>query len=112
MVNVATALLGQIKRRIDYIHMPVPKDRTDREYFKQLQQLNLGRTELVLGLAHYDDLKGTETRIQTAGEFVQSFGVSTECGLGRTPPEQLENIWSILADVSEPTKDAQDLASR
>ena len=102
MVNVANALLEQIKRQVDYIHMPVPQDRTDREYFEPLQQLNLGRTELVLGLAHYNDLEGTVARIWTAGEFVQSFAVSTECGLGRTPPEQLENIWSILANVSQP----------
>ena len=92
MVNVANALLGQCKRHIDYIHMPVPQDRADREYFAPLKQLNLGATELVLGLAHYDDLKGTENRIQTAGEFVPSFGISTECGDGK---DATGAVWGI-----------------
>ena len=82
--------------------MPVPKDRVDRGYFEPLHQLQIGQTELILGLVHYNDLEGTKTRINTAGEFVRSFGVSTECGMGRTPPEQLENILSIHAAVSDP----------
>lgn len=82
--------------------MPVPKDRTDPEYFKPLTKLvpDLGVTELVLGLVHYDDLEGTKKRISTAGEFVESFGIATECGMGRTPKEQLDDILSISAAVS------------
>ena len=74
--------------------------RLDKEYFEPLQQLKLGTTKLILGLAHYDDLDGTKTRIRSACEFVHSFGVSTECGMGRTPTEQPDSIFSILADVS------------
>ena len=102
MVKVANALVANSKRRIDYIHMPVPQDRIDREYFEPLQQLQIGQTELILGLVHYNDLEGTRTRISTAAEFVRSFAVSTECGMGRTPPEQLGNIFSIHAAVSDP----------
>jgi hypothetical protein len=55
-------------------------------------------------VVHYDDEEGTKARIQAAGKFVKSFSVSTECGMGRTPPEQLENILHTLATVSSPTK--------
>ncbi len=103
MVDLSNELLEKSKRPINYIHMPVPKDRADNEFFEALQHLSQG-TELILGLAHYDDLDGTKTRIETASKSVKSFSVSTECGMGRTPPEQLENILSILATVSTPTK--------
>jgi hypothetical protein len=84
--------------------MPVPKDRTDGQYFKPLQHLKLHGTELVLGLVHNNDLDGTKSRIQAAVQSVDSFSIATECGMGRTPPERLENILSILADLSIPIK--------
>jgi hypothetical protein len=108
MVNVANALLAKCKRRVDYIHMPVPKDRGDREYFEPLLGLtpNLGKTGLILGLVHYDDLSGTQARIRSAGEIVKTFGVATECGMGRTPPEHLDSIFSILATVTDQENEA------
>lgn len=58
--------------------------------------------ELYLGLVHYDDLKGTKIRIQEASKLAPVFGVATECGLGRTPTEQVEGIMELMAEVSEP----------
>ena len=86
--------------------MPVPKSRTDKEYFEPLRDLSssLGDTELVLGLVHFDDLEGTKARIAAAGNVVKAFGIATECGLGRTPPEQLDNIFDISVAVSQPLK--------
>jgi hypothetical protein len=103
MVDLSNALSERCKRPIDFIHMPVPKDRKDIGYYEPLQHLRQG-LELVLGVVHYDDEEGTKARIQAAGKFVKSFSVSTECGMGRTPPEQLENILHTLATVSSPTK--------
>ena len=104
MVDLMNTVSERCKRPINYIHMPVPKDRTDREYFEALPQLKSHDTELVLGLVHYDDLDGTKSRIQAAGHFVNSFSIATECGMGRTPPEQLENILGIFSTLSTPTK--------
>jgi hypothetical protein len=104
MADLSNALLERCKRPINYIHMPVPKDRTDVQYFEPLQHLKPHATELVLGLVHNNDLDGTKLRIQAAGQSVDSFSIATECGMGRTPAEQLENILGILAAVSTPTK--------
>lgn len=90
------------KRSIDWAHMPVPKDRKDDAYFEPLKQLDgkIGDTELYLGVVHHGDEEGTKERIHTAGKFVSKFGVATECGLGRTPAGQVENIYEISNKVS------------
>src|SRR5262249_22643067 len=36
MVEMANNVRGAVRRRIDFLHMPVPKDRTDHAYFKPL----------------------------------------------------------------------------
>ncbi|MCJ1245461.1 hypothetical protein MMC30_002665 [Trapelia coarctata] len=87
-----------------YIHMPVPKDRTDEAYFKPLENLNLGDAKLFLGLVHPNDKEGTEKRIQAAGTaYSKEFGVATECGMGRFPQEELGSILDICASVTKPS---------
>ena len=103
MITLVNAIFDRCQRRVDYLHLPVPKARTDEQYFSAIEQLKLGDTELILGLVHYDDLDGTKARIAAASKYVTSFAVATECGLGRTPLEQLDNIFSILSAVSTPT---------
>ncbi|KAG9649263.1 hypothetical protein KCU95_g5911, partial [Aureobasidium melanogenum] len=103
MVDMAKELLGQTKRRVDYIHMPVPKDRDDVAYFASLKGLQAvrGDTDIYLGLVHTDDLEGTQRRIKAALEVLNGFGVATECGWGRTSPEEIDSIVHILNAVSE-----------
>ena len=56
MVDVANRLTADIKRTIQLIHMPVPRDRSDDAYFAPLKRLQLKpETELCLGLVHYTD---------------------------------------------------------
>ena len=65
--------------------MPVPKDRTDVAYVKPLADLRgYGDTLLYLGLIHRGDQAGDRARIDAARSIVTSFGVSSECGWGRT----------------------------
>lgn len=105
LVDVATGVLGRCKRKVDFIHMPVPKDRTDEEYFEPLRGLlpyvNQGH-ELCLGLVHPDGLEGTKQRIRAAGKFVPAFSVSSECGLGRKSKEALQSVLEIASAVAEP----------
>jgi hypothetical protein len=102
LVEVANALHSEIRRPIQWIHMPVPKGRKDLAYFAPLKQLQWDVPELYLGLVHADDEEGTRQRIVTAQRVVQGFGVATECGLGRTPPEQFDSIMEIAKAVSMP----------
>lgn len=83
--------------------MPVPKDRNDAAYFAPLEELKLqDNTQLFLGLIHHADEDGTRRRVEAAEKVVKKFGVATECGMGRTPPEELESILKICAAVSAP----------
>ena len=78
---------------LDFIHMPVPQDRTDREYFLPLEGLRLpDEADLILGLIHHDDAAGDRARIDAARDFVDSFGVASECGWGRTDPARVPGL--------------------
>ncbi|KOC16495.1 hypothetical protein AFLA70_261g001571 [Aspergillus flavus AF70] len=81
--------------------MPVPKDRDDSAYFEALSQLDVGGdVELYLGLVHANDTEGTRRRIRTAQSVVRRFGVTTECGMGRTPTDELNSILQISRDLT------------
>lgn len=60
------------------------------------------KTRLYLGLVHANDLAGTQRRIEAATKVVGDFGVATECGLGRTPQDEIDSILEIMRDVSAP----------
>ena len=73
--------------------IPVPKARTDAKYFEPLSSLNKPEsTEVMLGLIHFDDAKGDAARITTASRFLNSFGVASECGWGRTDPSRVDGL--------------------
>jgi hypothetical protein len=102
MVRVANKLSRQAGRSIQWIHMPVPRGRLDDAYYAPLKDLRLRtETELYLGLVHYTDgTAGTRKRIQVAKKFVQSFGIATECGLGRRAAETMPQLLRIHAEAA------------
>ncbi len=97
MVALANALATKITRKIDLIHMPVPRDRMDEAYFQPLRDLKISPdTDLYLGLIHYTDgLKGTSARIDVARRFVKRFGIATECGFGRRDPKTIPALLKL-----------------
>jgi hypothetical protein len=102
MVDLANRLFARTKRAISWIHMPVPRERDDEGYFVPLKRLRLPRqTEFYLGLVHMTDgLEGSRKRVATASKFVRAFGVATECGLGRRPPESIPDVLAMHRDVA------------
>ena len=93
LVEIGNGVSAALARRLDFLHVPVPKDRTDRGYFQPLRELNLpAGAELILGLIHFDDEDGDAARIAAAREFMPSFGVASECGWGRTDPERVPGL--------------------
>jgi hypothetical protein len=93
MVGMANAVRQALGRRMDFLHMPVPKDRTDAAYFKPLSALTgFEDTTLYLGLIHHDDRAGDRARIQAARAVVARFGVASECGWGRTDPQRVPGL--------------------
>jgi hypothetical protein len=107
LVAIANGLAAGVRRPLHWVHMPVPRDRDDDEYFAPLRDLRLERdTELYLGLVHYTDgVEGTERRIDAARRVIRDFGVATECGMGRRPEHQdIAQLLRIHRDVSDPVR--------
>lgn len=104
LVEVANALAARVARPIQWIHMPVPRDRDDDAYFAPLDYLALHpETELYLGLIHMTGgVEAASRRIAAAGRHAASFGVATECGFGRRPAETVRDLMQIHADVTAP----------
>ena len=93
LVEIANGISANLERRPDFIHMPVPQDRSDEDYYRPLEDLRASDdTEIILGLIHHDDASGDRARGDTARRFLPSFGVATECGWGRTDPERVPGL--------------------
>ena len=102
MVDFTNELVAAIKHPIAWIHMPVPRERDDVAYFSPLKGLKLDpRTELYLGLVHRTDgLAGARRRLAAAKQVVTDFGVATECGFGRRPPETVPDLIELHREVA------------
>ena len=104
LVEVANSIHEKITpvRPITYIHMPVPKDRKDKDYFKPLKDLRLPATKLFLGVVYPNDEVGTKERLAAAQAFYPKIdGISTECGMGRASPGEVASILDICASIVE-----------
>jgi hypothetical protein len=104
MVEVANAVAAGLTRPLQWLHLPVPRDRTDDAYYAPLRALRLHpQTELYLGLVHLTDgVEGTRRRIDAARRVVPEFGVATECGLGRRPAATIPDLLRMHAEVTAP----------
>jgi hypothetical protein len=103
LVDVANRLVGTVRRRIDWVHLPVPRGRSDEAYFTPLRGLALApETELYLGLVHQTDgIDGARRRMAAAAKVVPRFGVATECGFGRRPPETIPELLALHRQISD-----------
>jgi hypothetical protein len=100
MVEMTRGLLSRLRRRMDFLHLPVPKDRSDDGYFTPLGELSLPeQTALYLGLIHYADATGDRARIAAARKIVPRFGIATECGWGRTDPSRVPGLLAAHRNV-------------
>ncbi|KAJ6024990.1 hypothetical protein N7540_005787 [Penicillium herquei] len=89
--------------QVDWLSVHVPKNRDDVKYFEPLRGLKLGQdSDLYLGLIHFDDEEGDLRRIKAAQAVVPKFGIGTECGIGRTPADQLESLLQATRKASRP----------
>jgi len=104
LVDVANGISAGLQRSLNWISMPVPRNRSDDAYFAPLKNLQLHpETELYLGLVHYTDgVEGTRRRIEAAQRVVAQFGVATECGFGRRPSETIPDLLRIHSEVAAP----------
>lgn len=106
-VALADRLFAEVRRPITWIHMPVPRHVTSADYFTPLHGYRpKAGTELYLGIVY--DRAGIETSrkladlAQAALRAGQTFGVATECGMGRTPAEDIDATLERHAAVTSP----------
>ena len=88
LTRFANLVVAAAHRPLTWVHLPVPIERDDQEFFAALSGLEIPEsTELYLGLVHREDgVEGAERRIRAAQQHVRRpFGVATECGFGRAP---------------------------
>ena len=103
LVEIANRLAAEVSRPLDFIHLPVPRDRDDDDFFKPLDGLRLSPgTELYLGLIHWTDgIEGARRRMRAASRHVEGFGVATECGLRARPLDTIEPLLALHADAAD-----------
>jgi hypothetical protein len=103
MVEFANRVSHEIKRQIQLVHMPVPRNRADDAYFAPVQRLALRpETELCLGLVHYTDgVEGTKKRLTVGKKYAEEFSIATECGFGRRDPRTIPELLRIHAEVAD-----------
>jgi len=102
-VAFANGIVDAASRKINFMHMPVPKDRNDEAYFAPLNGLSMpAETKLILGLVHHTDgVEGGKARIATAEKFVQDFDIATECGFGRRDPGTIAALLQIHRELCD-----------
>ena len=102
LVEMANGLFGVLRRRLDYLHLPVPRERTDAAYFAPLRGLALpAGCTLYLGLLHHGDHVGDLARAAAARAVVPDFGYATECGWGRTDPQNVPGLIAAHRQMME-----------
>lgn len=111
LVRVANAL-ASMGRELAWVHLPVPRRWLSPEAFAPLGRLALPpETRRYLGVVHLGDgLDGARRRIARAREVVPRFGIATECGWGRRPPEAVPTLLALHAELLAPADGAWPLA--
>ena len=91
LVDVANAIVRNVKHKIAYVHLPVPATRATDDFFAPMRDFKLSpTTEIYLGLIHAaDGVEGAKQRISLAIKFVPRFGIATECGFARARKKDL-----------------------
>jgi hypothetical protein len=93
LVEMMEGIVAATTRRVDFLHIPVPKSRVDEPYWAPLGTWKRPNgTRLYLGLLHHDDAGGDRARMAVARRFVDDFGLAAECGWGRTEPGRLPGL--------------------
>jgi hypothetical protein len=102
MVAFFTAIHDAASRRIDWLHIPVPRKHDDDAFYAPLAKLPLaGVTELFLGLLHLDDgIEGTKRKLAAAERAGVSFGVAAPCGFRASTANLPDSIRGLTLDRS------------
>ena len=102
-IQVANSLVQNIEQshHVEYIHIPVPKEKVDEEYFKIMGDLALGDTQLFLGVVYAGDEAGTRKRLEAVQAVYPNIaGVGIESGMDRMSQEDFGDVLEICASLT------------
>ncbi len=102
-VAMTNAGVDALIRSVDFVHMPVQlSNGFEDSYYRPLADLAAGDARIYLGLVHLQDGKeGTLRRIALGRKYLPEFGISTQCGWGRRPPDQsIEDLLRLHVDIA------------
>jgi len=106
LTEIMNGIAAGVLRRVDFIHVPVPKE-AGTAFFEPLRDWQgSSETRLYLGLLQEGDVSGNRTRITAARSVVPDFGVAAECGFGRRDPS---HVSAILATHEQAARDVEPL---
>jgi hypothetical protein len=101
-VRMANLAARSARRRFDFVHMPVPRNRSDDAYFAPLAGLDIGSGKLFIGLVHLTD--GTPGSLARLATFRRHYsgpaGIATECGWGRRKAETIPALLQVHREVA------------
>jgi hypothetical protein len=98
-INAALELSG---RRVDFVHVPVPKDRFDDEFFVPLKEIKSRDVKVYVGLIHVDDTPPElRRRISAAKRNYSDIGLASVCGFGRMPAEKALTYIDVHRQAAE-----------
>jgi hypothetical protein len=91
-VRLSNEAVARAGRRVDYVHMPVPR-RPDDAVFAPLRELEIGDARVFLGLIHHDaGLDDLRARLARARAHLDDFGIAGPCGYGRVEAAELPAV--------------------
>lgn len=92
-VDMLNGVFDRLQRSVQFVHVPVPVDRNDDDYFRPLENLRLpSETEFYVGCIHPGEEAGNLQKWQCANAHTRVTGFGSECGWGRGDPVKLEPI--------------------
>lgn len=99
-VDLLNAVLDRVGRPVDFVSFTTPQDRSDEPFFAPLRELRTDPdTRLFFGLVPYHPenlAPGTTAEqirlVDAALPGDRIWGVSTECGLGRVPAQDVRSL--------------------
>jgi hypothetical protein len=104
LVRLANEVTERVEHPIAFIQMPVPREFDVAAWAPPLADLRLSEdTHLYLGIVHpKGGAEEARELVEVLQQYVGSFGVATECGMGRQPTERVPSILDMHHEVAEP----------
>jgi hypothetical protein len=100
-VRLANEAVARSGRRVDYLHMPVPRH-VGPSFYEPLQELDPRGARVYLGLIHHgDDVEAFDARVAEARRHLSDFGVASVCGYGRVDPAEIPGVLDLHRDCAQ-----------